>query len=434
MAKGRAGRRFVGFLAFLGVVGLVVVYALVTGWNPLPAAADWLDKVQSLSEPAPVWQATVGDQPQYAVATGQTVVIGSRGTIEAHRLSTGDKQWSRQVDWAGFGGTDNDVVIAGRTGKQHGFDAIDPDSGVVRWSDGAAIGAWTYTNLIVSIACPGPSSCKLTARSPESGAVKWTTGLSGNGRTLSGANKTLSGPRPFDVAVTSAQPAPPLLGFPIDGQVQVVASSSGRRLHTYASDKDTRVVVAGDRVVVSSVTSQDGSCRFSTEGRDPDGDRRVWRLDGYDLRTSSGLGCEQRSDPIGGGGLLDAVAPDGHEVLLDESTGRRVLQVATGETMLGSDGRLVLVRSADGQTVRAVRTGGSTSWTRPAGKSVRVDFGPGVVLFTDPDNEKIVALSSQGSTLIDVKSGATQLGYAEDGLVIHIGLRVGLLNYHGSAG
>jgi hypothetical protein len=430
MAKGKFLRRTQAFLAFLGVVGLVIVYSLITGWNPLPAGADWLDRVRALSEPAPAWQTSVGDQPQTAVASARTVLIASREVVEAHRLSNGDKLWSREVAWVGFAGTGNDVVVAGRTGKKHGFDAVDPDTGTVKWSDDSAIGVWTYTDLVVSIACPDSASCKVTARSPETGSVRWTTGLPGDGRTLAGANKALAEPRPFGGAVDAARSAPPLLGFPVDDQVQVVASANGRRLHGYQVTKDTRVVVAGNRVLVVTVQYADNGCRYSVDGRNPDGDRRAWHLDGYDLRTSSGLGgCDQRADPIGGGGLIDAVGPDGHEVLLDESTGSRVYPVANGDTVLATDGRLVLVRAADGQTVREVRIGGATLWSRLVDKSVQVALAPDVVLFTDSGADHLLALSSQGGTRIDASSGATALGYAENGLLIHIGLRVGLLAY-----
>jgi hypothetical protein len=441
MAKGRFVRRFEAFLALLGVIGVVIVYSLLTGWQLLPSVGNWFTRLSSqltsLSDPAPTWQTSVGDQPVAATATDFAVVVISRGGVEAHRTSTGDKLWYRAGDWAAVGGTGNDVVIVGRTGRHHGYDAIDPDTGSVRWTNDSAIGVWTFTNLIVDLTCPQATSCQLTARSPETGSKRWTSTLTGNARSLAGANKALSGLRPFDGDgdPQPAAPAPPLLGFPVDGQLEVVASASGRRLHTYEPTQTTRIVVAGNRVVVSNVVSRDGGCQFSVEGRDPDGDRRVWHLDGYDLKTTAGVACEQHSDPLGGDGLLDAVAPDGHQLLINVSNGSRAYQVAAGETVIATDGQTMLVRAADGQTVRAVRvSGGSTVWTHKTGKSVQVDFGPGVVLFTDSGANRLVALSTQGGTLVDVGSGATLLGYAQDGLVIHIGLRVGLLSYHGSAG
>ncbi len=441
MARGRFVRRFVGFLAVLGVVGLVVLYSFLTGWKLLGDAGDWFTQLgtrfSTVSNPAPTWQTTVGDQPVAAAATTFAVVITSRGGVEAHRLSTGDKLWYREAAWVGVAGTGNDVVIAGRTGRKHGYDALDPDTGAVRWSNDSAIGAWTYTNLVVDLACPQPAACQLTGRSPESGARRWTTTLAGNARSLGGANHGLAVPRPFDddAGTLPARPAPPLLGFPVDGQVEVVATAGGRRLHTYQPTKTSRVVVAGDRVVVSSVVSRNGSCRFSVDGRDPDGDRRAWHLDGYDLKTSSGLACEQRTDPVGEDGLLDAVAPDGQHVLLNASTGARVYRFATGETVTATDGSTLLVGAAGGGSVRAVRVnGGSTLWSRKTGGSVGVALGPGVVLFTDSGANRLVAQAIGGSTLVDVESGATLLGYTGTGLVVHIGLRVGYLAYHGSAG
>ncbi|WP_345637186.1 outer membrane protein assembly factor BamB family protein [Rugosimonospora acidiphila] len=437
MAKGRGVRGFVGFLALLGIVGLVVVYSLVTGWKVLPDTGNWFTKLSSsltaLSKPKPTWQTSVGDQPEVAVAGDGAVVVISDGGVEAHRMSNGEKIWHRNAAWAGVGGSGDNIVILGHTGRKHGYDAVAADTGAVEWTNSSAIAVWTYTDLILDLTCPADNSCDLTARSPATGAARWKTRLAGRAQRLAGANTALSSPRPFDGTIQPPQPAPPLLGFPIDSQIQVVASASGRRLHTYEPTKDTRMVVAGNRVVESTAVLRDGSCRYTVQGRDPDGDRQVWQRSGYDLKTSSGVACEQREDPLGGGGLLEAVGPDNREVLLSSTTGAPVYKLAAGDTTVATDGRVALVRTADGKAVRAVSlSGGASLWTRDCDKSIKVDFASGVALFTDAGQGTLVALSSSGGTLIDVKSGATLLGYAQNGLVIHIGLRVGLVTYGSS--
>jgi outer membrane protein assembly factor BamB len=279
-------------------------------------------------------------------------------------------------------------------------------------------------------------TCTLTARVPVTGVTKWTAQLTGNGRTLAGANKALSGVHPLSGVTAPLRPAPPMLGFPLDDQVEVVSSASGTRLHSYRGTQTSRVVLADDHVLVTTVLYRDGHCRYSVDGRDPDGDQRDWHLDGYDLRTSSGLGCEQRKDPGGWGRYAVAVGPDNHELLLDASTGGKAFEAGNGESIVDADGRVALVRTADARSVRAVDLStGSTVWTRSAGKSVKVGLGPGVAIFVDPGADRLAAVNEQdGRVLLDAKSGATVLGYSTNGLVVSIGRTVGLLTYQGQAG
>jgi hypothetical protein len=438
VANGRAVGRFEAVLGLVGIIALVVTYSLITHWNPLPAAGSWLEKVRTFSEPAPVWKVTVGDQPSGAVVASDAVILSSRGHVEARRLGTGEKIWSRDVAWSAVAGSSGAVVIAGRTSKKHGFDAVNPDTGANLWHDDDAIGVWTFTDLVVGIACPEVMSCTVTAWAPVTGVVRWTSQLTGNGRTLAGANKALSGVRPLSGVIAPPRPAPPLLGFPLNDQVEVVPTATGKPVRNYQGKQTTRVALAEDQVIITTVLYRDGNCRYAVDGKDPLGRQRDWHLDGYDLRTSSGLGCEQRTDPGGSGRYLVAVGPQNHEMLIDVSAdgrGRKTYEAATGESIVDVDGRVALVRSADVKTVRAVDlTTGSTVWNRPAGKSVKVGLGPGVAVFADPGGDRLVAVNEQdGRVLLDAKSGATVLGYAENGLVVNVGRTVGLLTYRNAA-
>src|SRR5262245_21936724 len=100
----RSFGRFEAVLGFVGLVALVVTYSLITGWNPLPQATAWLQKVRTFSEPAPTWKVTVGDTPSGAVVASDAVILSSRGHVEARRLGTGEKIWSRDVAWSGVAG------------------------------------------------------------------------------------------------------------------------------------------------------------------------------------------------------------------------------------------------------------------------------------------------------------------------------------------
>jgi len=42
MAKGGAFRKFQTILGLIGILSLLVMYSVVTGWNPLPSWADWI--------------------------------------------------------------------------------------------------------------------------------------------------------------------------------------------------------------------------------------------------------------------------------------------------------------------------------------------------------------------------------------------------------
>lgn len=428
VANGRAIGRFEALLGVVGLAALFVAYSVATGWKPLPKVADWLDRHRTLAEPAPAWTARVGDQPSGTVVLGASVVLTAGHTISAYRLAGGALRWTRSAPWSAVAGSGaSAVVVAGRGG--HGYDAVEADTGTVRWSDPDSTGAWTFTDLVVGLSCPGSGGCRLVARWPGSGAVKWETALPGDARPLDGANHALVGTRPLAPRTGVPGGAPPLLGLPIDDQVVIVDTTSGARLRTYHNTPASWAAVAGDRVVVTSGNYRGDRCHPRVEGHDPGTGRSVWQRDGYDLHTGTALGCDQRTEPSGAGGLLLATGPDGREVLLDAGTGAEAYRAGTGEKILDTDGATVLVRGTD-HSIRAVDPHtGATRWQRPAGRSAEVVRGPGVAVITDPDSGRLVAVSDTGQVLVDVKSGASVLGYAPAGLIVHIGRDVGLVNY-----
>src|SRR5579859_8156765 len=299
MAKGRAIGRFEAVLGVVGLTALAIAYAMVTGWNPLPTLQGWLEHSRIIASPAPTWAVTVDDEPKNAVVVRAVVVVNMGETVAGYLESGGAKEWSRDVAWSAVAGSGlGAVVIAGKS-QGHGYEALDPGTGVARWSDPNAIGAWTFEDLVIGVACPQDFGCALTARDPDSGSVRWETTLTGDGRPLSGINRALVGLRPLGHADAQPQRVPAALGFPLDDEVQVVATGNGARLRRYKSDARNRVAVVGGKAIVTSGTFRDDACRLHADGRDPASDSTVWHRDGYDLHTSSGLGCDQRDNPPG---------------------------------------------------------------------------------------------------------------------------------------
>jgi hypothetical protein len=425
MAKGRAIGQFEAMLGVVGLLALGVAYSIATGWNPLPRLQGWLDRNHTLAEPAPAWTVTTTDEPSSVVAVGTAVVIMTGRTVSGYTLGSGTQQWTKEVPWSAVAGS---VVVAGK--NKRGYDALEPATGAVRWSDATATGAWTFTDLVIGIACPQAGNCVLTARAPGNGAIRWQVALPGDVHGLGGANHKLAGVRPLGKATGLPEPVPPLLGFPVDDKVQVVDTRGGTRLTAYRSDQLTWATVAGNHVLVTGGYQKKGPCKPRADGRDPAGDRAAWHLDGYDLHTGTALGCDQRNEPAGAGGLIDATSPDGHEVLLDPATGEEAFRAGTGEKVIDTDGHLVLVRTADKDAVKAVDvTSGATRWRRAAPKGVTVLLGPGVVVFSDPGSGKLTVVSLANHVLVDVTSRASVLGYAETGLFVTNGTEVGLISY-----
>ena len=430
MAKGSAFGRFELALGIVGLAALVVAYSMVTGKNPLPTLQGWLDRARVLSEPAPVWSVKLADQPSSAVAAGNVWVIVSNGSVAGYTLDSGQLMWTHQGDWSAVAGTGSGaVVVVGKPGG-HGYETFNPATGAPKWTDGAALGVWTFADAVIGVACPQPTSCTLTARDPADGKVRWTSTMPGDGRTLAGVNRRLAGIRPLSRADPAPQRVPPLLGFVTDDGVRVVDPGNGALLHTYPSTPTSRPAVAGDRVVLTSATGRDSACHPEVDARDPHRDRSVWHRTGYDLHTFSALGCEQRADPIGGGGLLAATAADGREVLLNPDSGAEVFRADQGESIVDANPRLAVVRMADRRKIRAVDLAtGRTAWSWAVDKSVVIALGPAVVVLNDPSTGRLAVLSAAGKLLVDAASDATVLGYSDHGLLVNSGRLTGLLGY-----
>ncbi len=438
------GRRALGRLeAALGVVGvltLILTYVLITGSNPFTGLAqgfrDWLASGSSLSKPATAWAKRIDATPTGAILAGATVVVTMRGTVEAYDANRGDKLWSRDAEWGAVGGADSDPVVLVGRGRGHGFEVVNPADGEVRWSDGSAVGVWTYRDTILTLTCPSGAECTLVARAPATGASRWTLRLPGSGatlgRALSGANPELPAGRDRPAAPGDL---PAVLGFAIDGRVQAVETAGGTLLRQVAPTDTTRVVVMGGRHLVIAAVPAGAGCRYSVEARDPASGASAWRRDGYDLGTASGVGCTPSHDPAGSDPVLAGIRGDNRAVYLSARTGQELYVAGPGEALLSTDGRYGIVRSADRTQISGVDLQrGGILWSHAAGTHHAVALTRWAVLITDSVGEngagRLVALEpGSGSTLADVATHASVLSAGPTGLVLSEARTVGFLAY-----
>jgi hypothetical protein len=187
----------------------------------------------------------------------------------------------------------------------------------------------------------------------------------------------------------------------------------------------------GGGVIASPAVSRDGSCRYTLVAREPASGKSLWKKDGYDIRTASGAGCEQRRDPGGSGGVLVATRGDNRDVFLSVSTGSELWVAAPGESILATDGRYGLVRSADHKAVKEVDlTNGQVQWSQPAPAHAAVALTPYAVFVGDFDNDHLLAVDPVSRrVLLDLKTGSTLLGYGSTGVVLNLGRTIGYLAY-----
>lgn len=431
---GKTFGRIKGTFALLGLVSIGVIYAIVTGWNPLPGWADWFEKVgtRTLSTPAPAWSKRIGDQPDSATVLSSGIVVAGEGTVEVRDPVTGTVDWARPDSWAGVAGSTLPVVVVGRP-VGTGFDVFSVSTGVRLWSSTDKVGIWPYANMILILKCSGSTDCALRSVDPQTGHTRWSTAIGAQGSALDGLNQALAAPVPVSSAyagpIRAIPPdAPPLIGLPVDGQVHVIDIGTGRALHTFSTNAGTRVVVAGRQVISSSATLRAGRCYYTVTASSPVNGRTEWQRSGIDLRTATGLGCEASRNPYGSGSALLGIDTDGHDVVISATTGSRLLRAGPGERVVALDGRLAMIRTADHQHVRAVDlSNGHRLWEQPAKKAASIGIAPAYVIVADPTGDgRLVAYSRPGGvTLMSVTSNATVLGIGPSSVLINIGRTVG---------
>lgn len=435
MAKARAVARVQALFGLIGVIALVVTYSLITGWNPLPSWGDWLRNaaVRTLSNPATTWTVRAGDEPTAATVLSQAIIVTAKGSVEARDPATGTRLWSHDSSWAAVAGGTRPVVLVGRA-VGTGFDVYDAVSDVRLWGADDKNGVWAYSNMVLTLHCAAEFSCTMRALGPADGKPAWSLPITGAGRSLIGMGHAFAAVGPITSAYEDSfeampHPAPPIIGLPMGGEIHVISTVTGHALHVYRPDSATRVAVARHEVIVATSTLRGNSCYYTAQGRDPTTDHVLWSHEGYNLRTSSGLGCDQRHDPVGGGDAVLAIDTAGRDIMLDARTGNVLFRAPAGQHVVATDGRIAMVRTSDKRSLRAINlAGGTPLWTRDADRSALVGVAPGAVLITDPATGRLAMLGREsGHPLLDVATGATVLGIGGGSVVIHIGRSLGPL-------
>jgi PQQ-like domain len=435
MAANRAFARVQAVFGLLGVIALVVTYAIITGWNPLPGWGNWLANVSAgpLSKPATTWVKRAGNEPNTAAVVNNFVIVATKGSVETRSLFTGEKMWSKPADWAVVAGADRPVVLVGRP-AQKGFDVYDVTTGILQWQKTENLGVWAYADRVLLLHCSN-GTCVLQS-------VDWTTGkespggwhltLSGTGQPLIGAGHGLTMLDPissdYGGSLTATPgPVPDMIALTLAGKMHIIRTGPGVEIKPpIPVTARSRPVLAGHVVVTASSDFRDGKCFYAVSGTDLR-TGRSWSEPNFDTKTSGGLQCDERHDPVGGGGAIYAVNPSGRDVLLSASTGS-VLYTAKAKTHIeATDGDIAIVRSADKKSLSAVKlSSGNTLWTRGAAASTMVAVTSGAVLLTDPATEHLAAVApSNAYALLDLKSGATVLGLGAHELIINIGRSFG---------
>jgi hypothetical protein len=428
--------RIKGLFAILGVLSIGVIYAIVTGWNPLPGWANWLQTVSitRLSTPATDWNVRVGNQPYAATVLPSGIVIATGGSVEVRNPGSGTLIWSREDSWAGVAGDERPVVIVGRPVRA-GFDVYDLASGVFLWGSNDKSGVWAYQDKILILTCG--KTCTLKAVSPSGGTQLWSTPIPTDGSSrLIGFDHGLADVGEVAGAYAGPAhalpvPAPHLIGLPMAGKVHVIDTRTGHPLHVFAPDGSTRIVVADDYVIASSATMRQDQCYYTVAGMDPATGQELWQQPGIDLRTSTPLGCEAAQDPLGDGADLLGTDTSGRDVVIAGGGHQVLFRAGQGERIVAMDSSIAVVRTAGGHTIRGVDlTNGHQLWDVALAKSASVGVAAGYVVVVDPnDMGSITAYSRQsGAVLISVKSDASVLGFGGTSLLINIGRTIGPLS------
>ncbi|MGH3713641.1 MAG: PQQ-binding-like beta-propeller repeat protein [Micromonosporaceae bacterium] len=425
MASGFVGR-LQTLVGLAGVIALGVSASLVTGINPLDYADDIfagaLDKLRGkLSDPKPQWSERVDGRPIAAAVGADRVVVLLNGAVEVRRLSDGGTAWNRTVDWAVPTG---DTVVAGRA-NGGGYEVLDTGTGRVRWQDTGAREAWPYTDVVIGLTCSEDGDgCTLRARGTGDGATRWSVRVDTAAQRLSG-HPDISEVVDRDRMLSPSYPgaAPPLVGLVGDRNVTVVDTGSGGVPGRLPEDAETRVAVAGDRVLgVTARAADGGGCRYSVRAWNRSGGE-VWSRTGYDLGTVSGSGCEQRVDPLVAGQVVAAVTPDDRPVLLDVRSGSVRWTGRSGSRVIASGSNLAVVRSRDGHLIAISTANGAVLWSRPAGKDASVFVLPEAVVVRDAGH--LTAIGPGGTVRKRWKSQAAPIGAGPGGLVLANGRTVG---------
>jgi hypothetical protein len=215
-----------------------------------------------------------------------------------------------------------------------------------------------------------------------------------------------------------------------------VDTGNGRVLQEQPVADGERIIVAGDRVIRSTMARHGGVCVSQVTGHDPFTGNAVWGPSPYHLWSSDGVGCEQRVPPLGGGGALTAVGTDGRPVIIDSYDGRVVWTGELDERVEDLSAERAVVRAADRTTRYAVLLGGDgdRQWERIAHEDAGVTLASCGVVVADRDPNRIYVWDPvTGDNLLSLSTSARVLACAPDGVLIAEGRSIGFARFDGAA-
>ncbi|WBB82503.1 PQQ-binding-like beta-propeller repeat protein [Micromonospora sp. WMMD882] len=421
---------------------MALVALTVSGvWNPWPGLWDAVNRSQPISEPDVTWQRRIGGTPKSVTIAGDAVVVEQRTRVEGRSLATGAPLWERKADWAAVAGGGRDSVVAVGKLLVKGYELLDPTTGAALRRDEAAVGVWTYRNLLLDARCAQATDCTVSAWDPRGTRPLWTAFLPGVESGFFADNPDLLGTRRLgghriDPGAAGPEPVPALLGFPVDGRVHVLETATGRVVRDVEPAREERLVTVGGRLLRIAARSQDGTCYFSISGQDVATGREVWRRDGLNLRTADNAGCVQREDPQGARNVVVGVAPDARETVVDAYDGRLLWVGVVGEKLLAVDDRHVLARTKDRRSVVGRELGGDRPrWSRKVGEKVSGALTPYAVVLSEDGPSRIVAVDPRdGRALANLRTSANVLAVGPAGMVVGEGREIGYVRFAGAAG
>jgi outer membrane protein assembly factor BamB len=434
VAKGRAIGRFEAAIGLIGLIALGVTLAITLQWNPWPAIDAWLQQTMAVTSPSTPWRVRLVVKPLTgAIADGGQVILVGRDRVEALDPVTGTTIWFRED--ATWGVVAGDVVVIGNEGDE-GYVVVSASTGVALWGEPSARAAWVYETKIIDLSCPGPEECVVRSHD-RTGSELWPpVTLSGDGRRLSGLNPSISGVRPpddwfADAEAGRAARAPDVLGLPFGTRLHVVDIVEGRALREASqADKHSRAVVTGGRLLFAKAQRIGSSCHFTVEAFDPESGQPVWQREGLDVGATSGAGCEQRNDPLGGGEVLSAVDRDNRPVLMRTRDGELLWKGRLGEEVVATDGELAAILSVDHSVIKIIDllAGNVIVGSHEANSPPRVAITRHSIFFLGPPRNQLFVLGRDGVTVrANVKILATIVGYGDNGVIVAAGRTVGVI-------
>jgi hypothetical protein len=358
-----------------------------------------------------------GDARRAGISSSAVVVDVSRadGSEDVDAFATDDahRLWRRDGSLIGLAGATRSVSVM-TNGESPGFIAVDTKTGAPLWSvaeDADVLRPYREAVLALGCADTDGSRCTMTARVPEEGRTKWTVSLTDirDPSTLDDTGALTAtdfgAPAPDDEVPAPA--IPQLLLIPTAAGTAVMETTQGSVLRTVPDSLIERLFTAGGQLLVSRAVWRDGACQLTLISQDPKSGSTRWSLDGFDLGTVSGAGCQQGNRPKVAGGVIQASWRQ-RPVLLSASDGRVLWIGDTAQRIVRFDGDVAIVGDKDSAQLVGITDGQVRIYSFPPsgyvdahphlvalerGDELRVYAGPGVLDYqwTVPEGHLLAA-------------------------------------------